>query len=283
VYVKPTAPRSIGGVLDDSIRLYREGFTRAWILALCAQLLVAIPMFFVRLKIVGSSAVNPQALLAMYRSPAFWLPYIVGAIASIGFYNAIILQLSERFQGEVLPAGQSLARGFRLLPRVILLFLVFALGGAAIGVFFLFAFKASIAARLILSILAFALVLYVLGRIYLANIALLVEDFGVFKSLETTWALTRGHWWRGATIYSVIVLIAVVFYFVIAFVTGLLAVALNPATSAAGSAVTELVSVLGTSLVVPLIPATLLCIYHDFKLRTEGADLATRVSALAPR
>jgi len=283
VYAKPTAPRSIGGVLDDSIRLYREGFTRAWILALCAQLLVGIPMLFVRLKIVGSGTVNPQALLAMYLSPAFWLPYFVGAIASVGFYNAIILQLSERFQGEVLPAGQSLARGFRLLPRVVLLFLVFVLGGGAIGLFFAFALKASIAARLILGILAFVLVLYVLGRIYLANFALLVEDSPVFKSLETSWALTRGHWWRGATIYSVIVLIAVVFYFVIAFVMGLLAVAMNPATSAAGAALSELVSILGTSIVVPLIPATLLCIYHDFKLRTEGADLATRVSALTPR
>ena len=282
MYVKPSAPRNIGGVLDDSIRLYREGFAKAWILALCAQLLVAVPMLFVRLRLAGSGTPNPQAVLALYASPAFWLPYIVGAIASIGFFNAIVLQFAGLFESEVLPAGQALARGFRLVPRVILLFLAFAFFGVIIALVSLVVFKAPFAVGAVLGVAALTAVLYLLGRVYLANVALVVEDFGVFKSLETSWTLTRGHWWRGATIYSVIVLIAVVFYFVIGFVTGLITVALGP-TSAASTILTELVSVLGTSVVVPLIPASLLCIYDDFKLRTEGADLASRVNALAPR
>jgi len=43
------------------------------------------------------------------------------------------------------------------------------------------------------------------------------------------------------------------------------------------------VSLLGTTILLPLISATLVAIYYDFKLRIEGADLAGRVNALPPR
>jgi hypothetical protein len=282
VYVKPSAPRNIGGVLDDSIRLYREGFKKTWPLALAAQLLIGVPTLLVRLKIAGSGMTNPQALLATYMSPGIWLPYLAGAIASIGFYNAIILQLSRLYQGEVLPPGRALADGYRLLPRVILLSLAFALCAIIIGVFFAVAFKASIGVRVVLSIVALPIAVYLMGRVYLTHVALIADDMGVFKSVETSWTLTRGRWWRGVTIYSVVALIAIVFYVVIGFVAGLITVAFGP-SSAAGVGLTELVSVLGASVVFPLITAAVLSIYYDFQVRSEGSDLATRVNALAPQ
>ena len=283
MFTKPTAPRSIGGVLDDSIRLYREGFAKSWILALGAQLLVALPMLYIRLKLVETGTANPQALLAIYQSPAFWLPYLAGAIASIGFYNAIVLQLTGVFQGEVMPTGQYVARGFRLLPCVLLLALVMVLVAAIFGMIFVLpGIYASVAVRAVLAVAAGVLGIYLFGRIYLANLALVADGSGVFDSLRISWSLTRGHWWRGATIYTVIVLIALVFYFILGFVAGLIAVALGP-TGAAAAGLTQLVSVLGTSVLAPLIPAALLCIYFDFKMRNEGADLAGRVNALAPR
>ena len=33
MYVKPTTPRSIGGILDDAIKLYRDAFAKSWPLA----------------------------------------------------------------------------------------------------------------------------------------------------------------------------------------------------------------------------------------------------------
>jgi hypothetical protein len=41
------------------------------------------------------------------------------------------------------------------------------------------------------------------------------------------------------------------------------------------------ISLLGNTLISPLYAAVLVAIYHDLKLRKEGADLAGRVSALA--
>ncbi len=289
MYTKPTAPRSIGGVLDDSIRLYREGFAKAWPLALGAQAIVAVPAVYFRLKLLGSGMPStPQAMLAVYASPSLWVPYFLAVIASLGFYNAITLQLSAQFHGQVVAAGDAVSAGFRLLPRVILLFLCFGLAcGIAViaGMLIFSAIAGSAVARAILSILAMlaiCLAFYVFGRVYLTNVALVVEDLAVFKSVSTSWALTRGNWWRGATIYSVIILIVMVFYFVIGLCTGLVTVALGP-KSLSGITLTELFALVGGSLVLPLITATLLGIYNDFKLRNEGADLADRVNALAPR
>jgi hypothetical protein len=291
VFLKPTAPRSIGGVLDDSIRLFRSGLARSWPLALAAQLLVAIPTLYFRLKLLGTVGVrNPQAMLAMYMSASFWLPYLVCTIAAIGFYNAVTLQLASEFQGTPTSALDSMRRGYRLLGRVLLMFLLFFLlwGMVAGAIALVFAFTGPIApgSRMgiagIVGVIAAPIVIYLLGRLYLTNTALLVDDLRVLESLKASWNLTRGHWWRGATIYSVILLIAIVFYFIIGFAVGLITYSFGP-TSVAGAGLTELVSLLGTTLLLPLISAALLAIYHDFKLRTEGADLAGKVNALSPR
>lgn len=280
MYQKPTAPRNIGGVLDDCVRMYRAGFGKTWPLALGAQLLVAVPTFFFRLRLIGNVAPSPQAVLAMYRSPAFWLTYSVCAIAAVGFYNAVTLQFSSLVQGVPCSAGESLARGYRLLPRVLVLFLTFVGCTFIIGLALGIAAAAARPAAVILAIVLGPVVIYLLGRVYLTNVALLAEDLGVFKSIETSWELTRGHWWRGATIYSVILLMAIVFYFVIGFAAGLITVAFG-AASIAGAGLTEVVSVLGTTILLPLVSAALVAIYYDFKLRIEGADLASRVNALA--
>lgn len=282
MYVKPTAPRNIGGVLDDSIRLYREGFAKVWPLALAAQALLVVPTLLFRIKMLGSGVPNPQAALAMYMTFAFWLPYAAAFIASISFYNAITLQLSGVFNGQILPAGQSLRGGLRLMPRVISMFLFFFLCWAAAALLFYFAFKGSALIRAILSIVAFPLAVYLLGRVYLVNVALVADDLPVFKSVETSWALTRGNWWRGATIYTVIIVIVMVLYFVVGLCTGLVVAALGP-KNIAGIGLTELFSLVGGTLLFPLITATMLGIYNDFKLRNEGTDLADRVNALASR
>ena len=43
----------------------------------------------------------------------------------------------------------------------------------------------------------------------------------------------------------------------------------------------QIVSTAANVFVLPMIPAVLLSIYHDLKLRREGGDLAARVGALS--
>ncbi len=123
--------------------------------------------------------------------------------------------------------------------------------------------------------------IYVWGRAFLANVALVVEDALVFRSLGISWRLIKGHWWRTATVYSVALIIVMVFYVVIIMADGIVGVALRGSVAAA-TALSQLVSILGGTFLMSFLPAVLLSMYYDLKLRKEGSDLADRVNALAP-
>jgi hypothetical protein len=290
VYIKSTAPRSIGGILDDGIKIYRDAFANSWPLALCAQLVLSVPALIMQYKFGGVLVAggNSQAALSIFKSPVVWLPYLVGVIVFFGFYNALIVQLNGIATADIVPRGRSLAVGFRLLPRTLLLFIVmftaFMVAGALVGV------VAGILGGLHLSIVvgilvvAFAVIaIYVWGRAFLSNIALVVEDGNVFRSLKISWTLIRNHWWRAATVYSIALILVMAFYVVVAVVNAALAGARLRSPFGMGAILSQLLSIVGGAVLMSFIPAVLLAMYHDLKLRKEGADLASQVNALAPQ
>jgi hypothetical protein len=305
VYVKPTAPRSIGGVLDDGLRLWRISLPNTWQLALMAQLLVTIPLVLLRLQLKdlpafptpgsmsAASAANAQFMLALMKSPIFLSTYAVVVLATLGFYNAVVLRIAAVSTDSAISLGRSVASGFRLLPRVIWLFVILVLAAALIAVVLgvLAAVTGGVVGRagsqtgsLAASVTVILLVLFfgfLLGRIVLATIALIVEDARAIESLKVSWVLTRGHWWRCAAILTVLIIIGVVLAIVITFVNGLIAVSLGP-TSLVSITLTQILSILTNTVLWSLYPAVLLAIFDDLKLRKEGGDLASRVSALAP-
>ncbi len=284
MYAKATAPRSIGGVLDDAIRLYRASFAGAWPLALGGRLLLAAPLLILQFQFAGARTGDTQAMLAMFKSPSTWLPYFAAAIVTIGFYNALLVQIDGFATARLQTFGRALGMGFRLLPRTLLLFIVMVLAatlvGAAVG--FVFGLIGALASTLVRFLLVFLLVLlgiYAWGRAFLANVALVVEDAGVFKSLGMSWTLIGGHWWRTATVYTLAIIILLVFNIVIAVVDGLVGVVLHNSFGIA-AVIGQLVAVAGGAVVMPFVPAVLLAMYYDLKLRKEGTDLAGRVNAL---
>jgi hypothetical protein len=284
VYLKPTAPRSIGGVLDDAIRLYRVSFAKTWPLALCGRLLLAAPLLILQFQFAGAPTGDTQAMLGMIRSPSTWLPYLVATIITIGFYNALLVQIDGFAAPRVETFGRSLGTGFRLLPRTLFLFIVMiaaaTLAGIGVGVAFgLLTAVASVVVRIILVAAVLLLGIYAWGRAFLANVALVVEDAGAFKSLGLSWTLIRDHWWRTATVYTIAIIIILAFNVVIAIVDGLVATLLHDYFAVA-AVIGQLVAVIGGAVVMPFVPAVLLVMYYDLKLRKEGTDLAGRVNAL---
>lgn len=291
MYVKPTAPRSIGGILDDGIKLYRDAFANSWPLALCAQLVLSVPVLIIRYKfgnvlVTGSN--NPQLMLSIIKSPVVWVPYLVGVIVFFGFYNALIVQLDGIATTTPLSRGRSLAVGFRLLPRTMLLFIVmfvaFMVASLLVGVLagILGGLHMSVMVGVLVAVSA-AIAIYVWGRAFLSNIALVVEDARVFKALGMSWTLIKNHWWRAATIYAIALILLMAFYVVVGVVNGVLAGVTLRNPFGIGAILSQLVSIAGGAVLMSFIPAVLLAMYHDFKLRKEGADLAGRVNALAPQ
>jgi hypothetical protein len=182
-----------------------------------------------------------------------------------------------------------------LLPRTILLFVVLGLGLAVVTM------VVGIVGGILIAVLSRALgsfgpiaigiawvvfaglLIYVWGRLFLSNIALVVEDAGVFKSLSISWALIKNHWWRTATIYTLTLIIVMVFYFVISFVDTALVGLTVQGPFGTATILAQLVSMAGGTVLMSLVPAVLLAMYYDLKLRKEGTDLAGRVDALAAR
>jgi hypothetical protein len=300
VYVKPTAPRSIGGILDDAVRLYRDSFAKAWPLALCTQLALAVPLLIIRTQFAAvrgatvnpmanpmAAAANPAAVMAVFKSPGVWLSYLAVVLVTIGFYNALLVLIDGLATAKMESFGRSLTAGFRLLPRTLLLFLamfaVAAIGTAIIGI--IVGILGTLHVSIIVGILvgaSAALFLYAWGRAFLANIALVVEDAGVFSSLGMSWALIKNHWWRTATVYTIAVVIALVFYVVISILSGVAIAVLHGSTDIA-MIVSQFVSIIGGTVLMSFVPAVLLVTYYDLQLRKGGADLASRVNALAPQ
>ncbi|HXI48746.1 MAG TPA: hypothetical protein VNH39_09170 [Steroidobacteraceae bacterium] len=307
MYTRPNAPGSIGGVLDDGLKLWLESLSKTWPLALLAQLLYAIPLIMLRVQLkdmpvaLGSNALtaanaaNAQLFLALMKSPVLILTYLVTILIAVVCYTAIVTRI-EGVSANGAPSLQaSLASGFRLLPRVLLQLLVFfvsaivftvalgiiagIVGGIAGGI-------AGGTKSAVMPIISFTLVLlfafFLLGRIFLSFFALAVDDAGAIESIKVSWTLTRGSWWRCSAILVVLVIIGIVFALVIAFANGLVVISLG-AASVAATVLTQLVGVVSNAFLGSLYPAVLIAIFHDLKLRKQGGDLAGRVNALAPQ
>jgi hypothetical protein len=298
VYTKPAAPRSIGGVLDDAIKLYRDAFAKSWPLALIGQVVIAAPLLVIRLKLAAvpglggnpmAMATNPAAAAAymsIYKSPAIWLSYLAVLVATFGLYNALLVQIDGFATAKPRSVGESIAAGLRLLPCALLLYLVMIVGltlsmvcvGVVAGILGAMHLGA-IVPVLLVGAYAVALV-YVLGRLFLAYVALIADRAAVFESFGISWVLIKNHWWRTATVYTVAIVIVCVFYVLIGVLDALVFATLH-STSGAATLVSQLFSIAFGTVLVPFFPAVLLAMYYDLKLRRDGADLADRVNSLS--
>jgi hypothetical protein len=157
--------------------------------------------------------------------------------------------------------GSAIAVGLRRLPTVVL-------GGVINGL--------AVTIGLILLIIPGV---YFFGKMPLWMAAVFVDDVGAMEGLRRSWRLTRGRWWRGAAIITV----AVIMIYVFALAFGLLATAITALAhlSLTGSQVlSQLFQVASNMIVLPMFASILILMYHDFKLRDEGGDLAARMGAL---
>jgi hypothetical protein len=293
VYTIPTEPRSIGGVLDDGLRLWRVSLGRTWPLALLAQLVVAIPFLVLGYKLQGAvpmvpgvaprpmSAANAQAMLNLFKSPATWLTYLSIVVLSAVLYTALVLRIAAVANGAPSSLGGALSSALRLLPRLLLQFLLFFAAAIVVGIVLaLLAAAGSKAVLGLVFIVVFFMGVYVFGRIFFASMVLMLDDAGAAESIAISWRLTRGYWWRCAAILLVLFVIGLVFSLVVGFISAALGGALGT-SSLLATAITQLMSLLVNAVLGSLFPAVLLVILYDLKLRKQGGDLLGRVDALA--
>jgi hypothetical protein len=261
MYARPSAPRSIGGVLDDAISLYRHSFSSVWPLTLTAAVVIGVPSIFLGLQLSRSMTGGPTAIFAMMKEPSYWLTYALIVLAYLVVHGALISALDAFAARGQTSLGEALSAGVSLLPRML-------------------------AVSVLLGImLTIGLVLLVVPAIYLWGIyqlsfvALIVERSGISQAFGDSRRLIKGYWWRSAVVITVAIIIVLVLSIAAGVANGVTAAVIGFGSVTAVISQHIITAVLNVFLF-PLLPCFLLTMYYDLKLRHEGGDLAARVDAL---
>jgi hypothetical protein len=264
-YELPAAPLSIGGVIDSAIRLYRDSMRRVWILAVLYSVIMGIfgvfwALAFAKAVVPGSK--DPRQVFAAIFSPVAMGGFALAMLASLVFYGALVKMVSAWAKGdESLTLGSALAVGARRLPAAVLGSLLYVL---AFGIGFVLLVVPGV---------------YLFGKFQLWMTAMFMDDAGAVEALGISWRLTRGRWWRGTVILTVALIILYVFALALGLVSGVIT-ALTHLSVTDRAIVNQLFGVVSNMIVLPMFVAILVVMYHDFKLRSEGGDLAARMGAL---
>jgi hypothetical protein len=263
MYDIPTAPLPIGGVLDNAIKLYRASFRGCWPIALLGTLVSAAAGIYITLYL-RRAGINPtgMAALAAYGRPQVGLFNVLNGLFSLVVLGAVIASQNSVATGMVqLPVAPAFGVGFaRLLPAIPAVILSGL--GTVLGL-----------------VLLLVPGIWLFGVWFLWPVALFAEHAGPMRSLGISYELVRGHWWRSSTTVTVAMIIALVFSMLAGLVSGL-SIALLRGDLVSVMLATQVVGSIANVFVLPMVPAALVAIYQDLKLRRDGADLAARVQSL---
>jgi hypothetical protein len=279
MYVPPTAPRDIGGVIDDAIKLYRASFRICWPIALIASVVSAATLLYVLSRFPEIATMrDPAQLWQLVRAPSVWSWYLVLSIASLLLLGAIIAcQNALAADSAPLGVGAALAAALARLPRQLYAILLWMLYGASVALVFIAPLPWVLKFLGFTAWLVFGI--YLWGRLQLWIVALFAEPVGTVRAMQISWGLIKGHWWRAATILTVGIIIVLIITMIFSFLGGLVfvVVRLDPMSLIIGN---QLIGAAERVFVTSMIPALMVAMYYDFKLRREGGDLAARAKSL---
>lgn len=279
MYTRPAAPRLIGSVLDDAIRLYRASFSRVWMISLGGAVLMAAASIYINLRSLRDSAAlfaaagpaiggNMAPLMAaaarlqrIAHTPGQDLAYVAMGLIWLLVRAAIVRRQDAVASGREDSVAEALGFALRHLPQLIVGGIVFCV---AVFVGFM---------------LLIAPGIWLWGYLQLWLIVLCVEGLGPFAVLGRSWRLIERNWWRTSTTVGVawiiILVISLADSVLIATFAGFLRS--DPMVVILSS---QVLGVILSVFTTPMLTVAMLEIYYDLKLRREGGDLAARMSSL---
>lgn len=300
-YTPPSAPQSIGGVLDDWLRLFRCSFRRCWVLALIAAVAGIFPQL-----LLAPTAYHPGMPLSQYiaRMADTILSFRVIAgdllfyLVLVVVYGALLTQQLAVVRGDDSVAfGTALANGLRRLPRTVLTGILLFLIAAALLVPIvvdtavlvpLHRTAATITLAIVVNLTLIVLGIYLWVRLEFWMPAIFADDCGAAGALGQSWRLVKGHWWRvtaitfvaGVIVWILSLAIGGIAGAIVGLLFGIGAPALVPETLVRIRIFSAIGELAARVITMPLLTAVWLAIYRDLKLRREGTDLAARTQAL---
>jgi hypothetical protein len=246
------APRTVGDLFDESVRLYRESFGHWWLPSLAC----ALASFALGCAIKSSIGWDRDLLTMLLAGarpslgPAL-LATAVLALVTLWAYGALYAAFDAAYRAAPLTHAQAASIGVRVLPQL--------LGTAVVS-------------SLIIALGFVALVVpgaYLFARLALAMPVSAIERGGVFASMSRSYALTQGSFWRISTALSIVVGITILAAIAFSIVTAILAWILgsDPIVAALIDLGLQALQTFLTTAITPIVGVVL---YRDLKARLDG-------------
>jgi hypothetical protein len=258
MYRKPNAPLSVGGVIQEAIRLYRESFRRCLPIAvLGAAISAAFDLLILGYaRHAGMTLSGPEQILEVYEQPPIMALSLLYGVLSLAVLGALlVMQNAVANRDTLLRAVQAINIGFARLGRCVIAFVV----------------------STVLIVLGCFLVLpglYLSGALALWPVALYVENAHGLQSLDVSRKLIYGYWWHASSVLGVALLGALAFSMVAGFIAAVIGTVLG--TDAAGLGLGELISAVAVVFMLPMVPVSLIALYNDLQQRRSGVDAERR-------
>jgi hypothetical protein len=232
-------------IVDDAFRLYRASFAGSWPLALAAEVSCELPAYLWQSRAEAAVAAGPAAVTSLLATPMLWLTCAGAATLFLLFFTALLVAVNGRAGGSPSQASQALVRGMVLLPR--------ALASAVLTMLI-------VGAGCLLLLVPG---IYWAGTLQLALVALVAEEIGGVESLAASRRLVKGRWWRATTVYSAVVVIALLAALLFDLVTGIAIAFLGGGSAAFACA--EISTLAQGTWLMGVLAAGLIATYRDLR------------------
>ena len=277
----PAGPQSIGQALDSGFRIFQVSLVKCLLYGAVSMIAGQLPnIYFIAIG---------RPLRAFGGGDPLWAAlYCVGAVIMLVMYAALLFRQHGIAAGQRLGTRVELSMAVRKLPAylalIVLSVLVMLIGPALVGlvggVFGAFASQ-NYAVIFICGLIGALPFVYVATPLAFGPPALLLDGKGPIRAIDYVLRLIRGNWWRATAIFTVAVILVIVFYGVAMVIIGMVLPLAGATDVATVTAATGVVYVVLGSIGLPFLSAVLLATYGDLKVRKEGVDLEKRVASIA--
>jgi len=247
------ATQAIADAKIDMGRIIQRGFEtfgrRISVLAILALIFIAAPAVLVGLVVApnaNAALTDPNAMMAIVYSPAFWLTILVAVICSVLLQAAVVRASILHLQGQTVDVASNITAALKLvLPLIALSILTFLAVGIA-------------------SMLLLVPGIIVFLMLIVAAPVLIAEGKGVIESMTRSAELTKGSKWRILGLCAIYLIINWILSIVINLVTVPLVLSAPVVGLLVQSVLNSLVSLIGAVMVASL--------YVELRMVKEGVS-----------
>ncbi|MBX5462939.1 MAG: hypothetical protein IRZ28_17860, partial [Steroidobacteraceae bacterium] len=270
----PSAPQSIGQVLDSGFRLFQVSLVRCLVYAALGMIAGQLAPIYAVLS--GSPA---ESIVSGLFSGTYVLLYLLGAVLMLLFYALLIVRQHGMATGRPLPFNLELSETLRRMPAYLgmslITILIIVASSMIVGIAYGIAnaINGGLTVVGIIVAVVFIALVYLITPLATAGPAVLLDRKGPLEGIRYAFRLVSGNWWRTTSIYTVTAVVLIVFYFVGMVFAAFLLPVLGATDLAAFTAASAVMYIVLGSIGLPFGTAVVIATYGELKVRKEGLDL----------